>query len=73
MSHEERMELLKAQPGETISPAILARILGGNPYAYNLAAKEGKLLLPHVWRGRNLRIIKAPLVRLLEQGKEITI
>lgn len=73
MSHEERMELLKAQPGETISPAILARILGGNPYAYNLAAKEGKLPLPHVWRGRNLRIIKAPLVRLLEQGKEITI
>ena len=73
MSHDDRMELLKAQPGETISPAILARILGGNPYAYDLAAKEGQLPLPHVWRGRNLRIIKAPLLRLLEQGKEITI
>ena len=73
MSHDERMELLKAQPGETISPAILARILGGDPYVYNLTARDGKLKLPHMWRGRNLRIFKAPLLRLLEQGKEITI
>ncbi len=71
MTHEERLALLRAQPGETISPTCLSRVLGGNPYVYNLAAKEGNLTLPHMWRGRNLRIFKAPLMRLLEQGKEI--
>lgn len=73
MSHRERLELLQSQPGETISPSVLARVIGGKPYLYNVAAKNGQLSLPHVWRGRNLRIFKAPLMRLLEQGKEITI
>lgn len=72
MSHNERIELLRAQPGETISPAMLSRILGGNPYVYNLTARKGELKLPHMWRGRNLRIFKAPLIRLLESGGEIT-
>ena len=71
MSHNERIELLKSQPGETISPSVLAQVIGGKPYLYNVAARQGLLTLPHVWRGRNLRIFKAPLLRVLEQGKEI--
>lgn len=68
MSHEERLEYLRSLTGETISPAQLARIIGGRPYVYNLMAREGKLTLPHVWRGRNLRIFKAPLLTLLQGG-----
>ena len=68
MTHEERLELLRQQPGETISPATLARIAGGNAYYYNLSAKDGSLKLPHIWRGRNLRIFKAPVMKLLEGG-----
>lgn len=65
MTHDERISLLQAQPGETISPTMLAKIIGGNPYAYNLQARKGTLNLPHVWRGRNLRIFKEPVLRLI--------
>lgn len=57
--------MLRDMPGETISPQQLASILGGEPYQYNLSAKYGRLTLPHVWRGRNLRIIKQPVINLL--------
>lgn len=70
MTHEERLELLQMQPGETISPTVLAQILGGMPYQYNLEAKAGKLTLPHMWRGRNLRIFKSPLIKILEGGNQ---
>lgn len=72
MSHEERIALLEAQPGETISPTVAARILGGSPYAYNLTAKEGRLKLPHIWRGRNLRILKTPLLKMIRDGYDVT-
>ncbi len=68
MTHEERIALLERQPGETISPTVAAQVLGGSPYAYNLTAREGKLNLPHVWRGRNLRILKTPLLKLIRDG-----
>lgn len=70
MTHDEKISLLQAQPGETISPTTLARIIGGNPYVYNLEAKQGRLTLPHVWRGRNLRIFKEPLMKILQGGTE---
>ena len=72
MTHEERIALLKSHPDETLSPALLARIIGGNPYAYTLAAKEGKLTLPYIWRGRNLRVFRVPMLRLLEVGGTVT-
>ena len=72
MSHEERIALLEAQPGETISPTVAARILGGSPYADNLTAKEGKLRIPHIWRGRNLRILKTPLLKMIRDGYDVT-
>lgn len=71
MTHDERISYLKRLDKETISPTELARVIGGNPYVYNVAAKEGLLTLPYIWRGRNLRIFKEPLLRLLENGKEI--
>ena len=66
MTHDERITYLKRLDKETISPTELARVIDGNPYVYNVAAKEGLLTLPYIWRGRNLRIFKEPLLRLLE-------
>ena len=65
MTRAERIDLLKAIPGETISPAQLAKVAGGAPYSYNVAAKRGELNLPHFWRGRNLRIWKDPVMKLI--------
>jgi hypothetical protein len=66
MTHEERIALLESQPGETVSPAVVSQVLGGMPYTYNIAAKQGKLTLPHLWRGNRLLIFKQPLINLLK-------
>lgn len=65
MTHVERIEYLMALPRETISPTELAQVLGGNPYSYNLAAKKGMFPYPCMWRGRNLRIFKQPILDVL--------
>lgn len=65
MTREEKLAWLRAIPTETISPSQLAKVDGGDPYYYNIAAKEGKLNLPHIWRGRNLRIWKDPVIKLI--------
>ena len=65
MTREEKLEWLRDLPDEMISPSQLAKVTGGSPYAYNCAAKEGKLNLPHEWHGRNLRIWKEPVIRLI--------
>lgn len=72
MTHDQRIAYLEAQPGETISPTVAAKILGGSAYAYNITAKEGKLRIPHIWRGRNLRILKQPLLALIRDGSDTT-
>jgi len=68
MSREEKLEWLRQIPSETISPFQLAVVADGDSYSYNLAAKNGKLNLPHMWRGRNLRIWKQPVIDLIEGG-----
>lgn len=65
MTTEEKVAFLKQLPSETISPSVMALVAGGDPYSYNLAAKEGKLDVPHFWRGRNLRIWKQPVIKLI--------
>ena len=65
MNKDQKVAWLRSIPAETISPAQLAKVAGGTPYSYNLAALEGKLNLPHLWRGRNLRIWKEPVIRLI--------
>lgn len=66
MSTEEKLEWLRSIPSEMISPYQLAVVTGGSSYSYNIAAKEGKLRLPHEWHGRNLRIWKGPVIALIE-------
>jgi len=65
MNREEKLAWLRSLPTETISPRQLAVVAGGDAYSYNIAAKEGKLELPFLWRGRNLRIWKEPVIRLI--------
>lgn len=68
MSHDEKIRFLQDIPKETISPTQLAVVMGGKPYIYNLQARNGKLSLPHIYRGRNLRIFKQPVLDLLVGG-----
>ena len=65
MTREEKLDWLRSLPGETISPQQLAKVDGGDPYSYNIMAREGNLDIPHFWRGRNLRIWKGPVIRLI--------
>lgn len=65
MTREEKIRFLQDLPSETISPSQLAMVIGGDPYSYNLAAKDGKIdhqVLPHIWRGRNLRFFKEAVI-----------
>ena len=68
MTRDEKIAWLESLPSETISPSVLAMVAGGDPYSYNLMAKDGKLDIPHFWRGRNLRIWKQPVIRLISDG-----
>jgi hypothetical protein len=65
MTREEKLDFLRKLPSETISPSVMALVAGGDPYSYNLMAREGKLDIPHFWRGRNLRIWKQPVIKLI--------
>ena len=67
MTTEEKVSFLKQLPSETISPSVMSLVAGGDPYTYNLMAKEGKLDVPHFWRGRNLRIWKQPVIKLISE------
>ena len=71
MNSNDALAYLRSLPGETISPKELAMVAGGSPYSYNIAAREGKLDLPHLWRGRNLRIWKGPVIRLIGRGQDV--
>ena len=68
-TREERIGYLETLDRETISPSELAMLLGGRPFTYNVAARNGTLNLPHVFRGRNLRIFRQPVLDLLKGGK----
>ena len=70
MTRDEKIAFLNSLPGETISPKIMALVDGGDPYVYNIMAKAGKLDIPHFWRGRNLRIWKGPVIRLIGGSDE---
>jgi hypothetical protein len=63
-SRNEQVEFLR-RCGPTCSPSQLAQVLGGRPYYYNVAAKNGTLEFDHMWRGRNLRIFTEPVIKKL--------
>ena len=71
MTHKERIDYLESLDRETISPSELAVVLGGSPYLYNIMAKDSSLKLPYIWRGRNLRIFRQPVLELIK-GREKT-
>lgn len=54
--------------GPTCSPRQLASVLGGNPYYYNIAAKEGRLGYEYTWHGVNLRIYTESVIKKLQGG-----
>ncbi len=70
MTHAERIDYLESLDRETISPNELAMLIGGNPYYYNIAAKTGNLTFPYIWRGRNLRIFRQPVLDLIRGHEE---
>ena len=72
MNHTERIRYLEDLDRETISPSELAMLLGGRPFCYNVAARDGTLTLPHFFRGRNLRIFKQPVLDMLRGNTEKT-
>ena len=69
MTHTERIDYLNNLDREKISPSELAMLIGGNPYLYNCMARDGSLTLPYIWRGRNLRIFRQPVLDLLKEQK----
>jgi len=52
--------------GVTCSPKQLASVLGGNPYRYNIAAKNGSLGYEFTWHGTNLRIYTESVIKKIE-------
>lgn len=68
MTSAEKVEFLKNIPSETISPKVLSLVVGGDPYSFNLAARDGKLDLPHFWAGSHLRIWKGPVIKFIEMS-----
>ena len=63
-SRNEQVAFLR-KCGPTCSPRQLAEVLGGNPYYYNVAAKDGTLDFDFMWRGRNLRIYTESVIKKL--------
>ena len=68
-SREEQIAFLK-RCGATCSPRQLASVLGGQPYYYSIAARNGDLPFEHMWRGRNLRIFTADVIQKITGGTE---
>ena len=66
-SREEQAKFLRAC-GPTCSPRQLAHVLGGQPYYYNMAAKNGTLEFDSFWRGRNLRIYTEDVIKKITGG-----
>lgn len=65
-THDERIAYLESLECETLTPRAAAAVLGGTPYLLNVMAKRDLLPMPYMWRGRNLRIFRVPLIKLLK-------
>ena len=56
--------------GPTCSPRQLAVAIGGQPYHYNVAARNGQLPFDFFWRGRLLRIYTEDVIHKITGGIE---
>ena len=63
-SRNEQVAFLR-RCGPTCSPRQLAEVLGGNPYYFNVAARNGTLGYDFEWHGRNLRIFTESVIKKL--------
>ena len=61
-SSQEAVKMLRGY-GVTCSPKQLAQVLGGNPYYYNIAARNGSLGYEFEWHGKNLRIFTDSVIK----------
>ena len=64
---EEAVFRLK-ELGPTCSPRQLAGILGGQPYYFNQAAKNGVLGYEHTWSGNRLKIYTESVIQKITGG-----
>jgi len=62
---EETITFLR-ECGPTCSSRELAKALGGQPYYYNVQAKNGNLPFEYMWRGRALRIFTESVIKKLK-------
>lgn len=72
MTHAEKLAYLENLGRETLSPTEVAMLLGGRPFLYNIMAKDGSLTLPFIWRGRNLRIFRQPVLDILNGTTKVS-
>ena len=68
---EQAIETLR-NFGPTCSSRQLASVLGGQPYYYNIQAKNGILPFKSFWRGRALRISTESVIKFLK-GEEFDV
>lgn len=66
-SREEEVEFLRSC-GPTCSPRELAQVLGGQPYQYNVRARNGTLGFDFEWRGHCLRIYTESVIKRILGG-----
>lgn len=57
--------------GPTCSSRQLASILGGQPYYYNVQAKNGILPFKSFWRGKALRISTESVIKFLKGENDV--
>lgn len=66
MRTEEAIAFLR-QCGPTCSPRQLARAIGGQPYYYNQAARNGELRFEFFWRGKALRVYTEDVIKKIQR------
>lgn len=64
---EEQVALLRGY-GTTCTPRELSQAIGGQPYYYNMAARNGTLGFEFTWHGRCLRIYTESVIKKLTGG-----
>ncbi len=64
------LEELKAWPEAYVTPAQASKLLGCDRYTLNVAAKAGRLSIPHVMVGNRLKLSKAALLEFCGVGME---
>lgn len=67
---EQAVETLR-EFGPTCTPKQLSSVLGGQPYYYNVQARNGVLPFKSFWRGRALRISTESVIKFLKGEEDV--